>query len=509
MIRPRSTRSRRSGLLLTSCVLMAGGLFILLLNSASSPIHVGSHRLGDAFELAAAGLGILVAGMIYWWARHRGRIDPFEAPIWFSLNAYGQVVLNVWLLQRDQGFSGYVSSVTTESAPTVAVLLMAVGLLAFWAGYLATTRFVASRPRFIQHRPGKPRWRLIILLWFVCQMLEVLSVVSGASGYLALRASAWTNYLAFSAHLGNLATFLLLLQHFRHPRTMGWLWLFALVAANVSIGLVMGTKSAVFVLLYAVMAIYYARRRLSVRWLAMGLLALLVIVPTVNTFRANLYAAGFNRTSGAAFGDRVPILQSSLVSTLSNPLAGLAEQTRETFEQRQGSLLEIMVAIMAVHPDLRPFVGLDMLAYFAEQTIPRIFWPAKPTARPDLYLILSSYLGLPDHSLATPGQFADAYRAGGWPFVIVWLSLLGALSAWFYSHGPRTGDLAGTAFYLLLVTSFVTYEDHILTTTMELVKFGILLWLANRYLLFEAAKGQSRSHSDLALGGRTDPQQAC
>jgi hypothetical protein len=509
MIRPRPTRNRRSGLLLTSCVLMVGGLFILLLNNAASPIRLGSHRLGDAFELAAAGLGILVAGMVYWWARRRGRLDPFDAPVWFSVNAYGQVVLNVWILQRDQGFSGYVSSMTTESAPAMAVFLMGVGLLAFWGGYLAATRFLSSRPRPVQHRPGKPRWRLIILLWFVCEVLEVLSVISGGSGYLALGASIWTNYLAFAAHLGDLATFLLLLQHFRYPRTIGWLWLFALVATNVSLGLVMGTKSAVFVLLYAVMAIYYVRRRLSVRWLAVGFLALLVIVPTVNTFRANLYAAGFDRTAGAAFGDRVPILHSSLASTLSNPLSGLAEQTRDTFEQRQGSLLEITVAIMAVHPTLRPFIGLDILAYFAEQTIPRVFWPGKPAGHPNLYLILSSYLGLPDHSWATPGQFADAYRAGGWPFVIIWLSLLGALSAWFYSHGPRTGDLAGTAFYLLLLTSFVTYEDHIVTTTMEFLKFGVLLLLANRYLLFKPPKRQSRSHSDLVLPGGTGSRQTC
>jgi hypothetical protein len=223
-------------------------------------------------------------------------------------------------------------------------------------------------------------------------------------------------------------------------------------------------------------------------------------VPTVNTFRANLYVAGYDRAAGAGFGDRLPILLSSLGSTMSNPLSGLAQQTRTTFERRQGSLLEITAAIMSVHPKIKPFVGPDLIATFAEQAIPRILWPGKPSGHPELYLILSAYLGLPDHSWATPGQFADAYRAGGWLLVVLWFCSLGALMAWFYTRGPGTGDLGGTAFYLLMLTSFVTYDGHVMRTTLELLKFGTLLWLANRYLLFQP--------TDRRLAGLSSPKGA-
>ncbi len=484
MTRLRQTGIRRSGFLLAAFILMVAAMSIVVLSTDASPFRLGTHRLGGAFELAAAGLGAVVAGTIYWWARRRGRFDPFEMPVWFSLNAYGQVVFNVWILQREQGFSRFVSNMATPSTPALAVLLMAVGLSALWAGYVATTRLLRSRPRPTPNLPGKPRWRLIVGIWAVCKLLEVMSVVSGANAYLPLRSSVWTNYVAFAGHLGDLTAFLLLLYHFRHPRTISWLWLVGMAATNILLGLVVGTKTAVYVLIYAVMAIFYARNRLSVRWLATGFLALLMIVPTVNTFRTNLYRAGFSRSLGAGFAERVPILFSTLGDTLSNPLSGLADETRDTFERRQGILLEVTVAMMAVHPRLQPFVGLDMFTAFAEQAVPRFLWPGKPAGMLDLYLILPTYLGLPNHSLATPGQFGDAYRAGGWLFVVAWFSLLGALSAWLYARGPGSGDLGGTAFYLLMLTSFITYEDHLVSTSMEILKFGIPLWLANRYLLF-------------------------
>ena len=495
MISSARARSFRSGLLVTACALIALALLIPLLSAEGSPLRVGAHSLGAAFELAAAGLGLLVAAVVVWWARRRGRFDPFEPPVWFSLNAYGQVVLNVWLLQRDVHFRPFVANMATESTPVAAVLLMAIGLSALWVGYLAATRYFGSRPGLARHVPRQPRWHLIVGLWFVCTLVQALSVVAGAIGYLSLTGSVWTSYLAFAGHLGDLAAFVLLLHHFRHPRATGWLWLLVVIATNVVLGLVVGTKTAVLVLLYIVMAIYYARRRLSARWLALGFLALLLVVPTVNSFRTNLYAAGFDRTAGAGFGDRLPILVSSVSSTLSNPLSGLAEQTRDTFEQRQGSLLEITVSIMAVHPNLKPFVGLDMLAELAVQTIPRVFWPGKPAGHPDLYLILSLYLGVPDYTWATPGQFGDAYRAGGWPLVVLWLCLLGAVMAWFYARGPGRGELAGTAFYLLILTSFVTYDGHLLRVIMELPKFVVLLWLVNNYLLFRPASRQSSKAS--------------
>lgn len=493
MTGPRRTGISRSSLLIASGTLIALALLIPLLNSEGSPIRVGAHSLGASFELAAAGLGMLVVGTVVWWAYRRGRFDPFELPVWFSLNAYGQIVFNIWVLQPDLRFRPFVASMATESMPAVAVLLMGVGLLALWAGYVSVTRVLQSRPVRSRLEPGKPRWALIVGAWFVCKLLEILAVVSGATGYLAQRGSVWSSYLAFFLHLGNLTAFVLLLQHFRHPRLIGWLWLVGMAATNIFLGLVVGTKGAVYVLLYAVMAIYYARRKLSARWLVAGFLALMVSVPTVNTFRESLYDAGFDRSQGAGFEERVPILLSALSETLSNPLSSLAKQTQGTFEQRQGGVLEITVSMMAIHPGVRPFVGLDMLSGIVEQLIPRFLWPGKPAGHLDLYLILSSYLGLPDHSWATPGQFADAYRTGGWPFVVAWFWLLGALMAWFYARGPGSGDLARTAFYLLIAISFLTYENHVNNTTLELLKFAIVLWFANSRLLFDAPHGKRRS----------------
>lgn len=486
------TRSR-SGMLWFSGISFGLGFLVLLLSLDASPLYLGRHSLGIGFEIASGALGIWLALILFWWFRHQRRVDVFELPVWFSLNAFGQVVLNIWALQPDVRLTPFVTSIMTESTPVVAILLMAVGISALWAGYLAATHLIRSQRHPVQRTHYKPRWRLIAGIWLFSTLLQAVSVAGGAVGYLPLTGSVWASYIAFVGYLGQLTTFMLLLQHFSHPRTIGWLWLFGMASTNILLGLIEGTKGAVLVLLYVVMAIYYARRRVSARWLAVGFLALVLTVPTVNTFRTNLYRAGFDRSTGAGLSDRMSVLLSSLGDTLSYPLSGLAVETRETFEQRQGTILEITISMLAVHPDLRPFVGLDMLSYLAQESIPRVFWPGKPAGTRDLYLIVSSYLGLPDFSLATPGQFADAYRVGGWPFAAIWLCLLGILMAWFYSHGPAIGDLTGTAFCLLMLTSCLDYEYHVALTTLELLKFGLPLWLISRFVLVEATD-QSSPH---------------
>jgi len=157
---------------------------------------------------------------------------------------------------------------------------------------------------------------------------------------------------------------------------------------------------------------------------------------------------------------------------------------------------------MAAHPGLRPYVGLDMISYFASQVIPRVFWPGKPVGHSELYLIATSYLGAPnDLSFATPGQFADAYRAGGWLFVVLWFGIMGASGAWLYQRGPRQGSLAGTAFYLLMLTSFLTYDNHVMRTLLELLKFGFPIWILTMYVLFEpVGQGQQTADSQYCGG---------
>ena len=477
-------------------VVTSWGLALLCLGFmfGEGPFGLPKHVLGNSFDVVSAGLGVWLVLIMLWWARQRGKFDPFEFPVWFSLNAYVQVVLNVWLFQRDIKLSSPWLKSNADIMMTQAVLLIGVGLTVLWAGYVWFYRLLQRHPRWTQLAAESPRLQIIVAVWLVMWLLGMLSVVTGRQGYLpGTKGFLWTNYLAFVTRLGDLTTFVLMLYHFRHPTRVGRMWLVFACGSYVLLGLVVGTKGAVFILLYALMAIYYATGRLAKMWLVAGLLALFVAVPTMNAFRSDLFGAGFDRSAGAAFVERVSILVESVQQTLTQPFSSLAEETRGTFEIRQGSILEITAAMITVHPASRPYIGFDLLEVIIPQVIPRLLWPGKTTVRPELYNISSVYLGTPaETSFASPGNFAEAYRAGGWLFVAFWFWALGAFGAWLYQKGPGRGNLPGTAFYLMLLIGIVTYDRELLVVIVQLLQFGTLAWILTMYVMFEPLR---RRHS--------------
>ena len=73
--------------------------------------------------------------MILYFSRRTRQIDIFEFPIWLSLNAYFQVVFNIWILQRDtKFFSPWLQSGYRQIAP-ITILLIGVGITSF-VGFL-------------------------------------------------------------------------------------------------------------------------------------------------------------------------------------------------------------------------------------------------------------------------------------------------------------------------------------------------------------------------------------
>ena len=149
---------------------------------------------------------------------------------------------------------------------------------------------------------------------------------------------------------------------------------------------------------------------------------------------------------------------------------------------------------MFLHPSLEPFVGLEMVEYFFPQLIPRVLFPFKSTERSSLYMITTMYGGATyEYSFTAIGQFADSYRAGGWPIVIIWFSALGIFTAWLYLQGPGSGNLAGTVFYITLLTLILRYDFDIVTILIQLIQFSILLWLIVTRGMFEWTGGHERT----------------
>jgi hypothetical protein len=443
-----------------------------------------THVLGAGFEVASLVLGLWLSLIIFWWAQHRRKLDLFELPVWFSLNAYVQVVANVWWFQRNVIPTSPLVKGRYASLAVPVVLLMGIGLTAMWIGYVLSQKLLVRQSRTLVPKQVELRLGRTYGVWLVASLISTMSVVMGFQGYLAVSGDIGQNYLLFVTLLANLATFSLMLHHFRRPTPVGRVWLLFACGSTLLLGLLVGTRGAAFILLYALMAKFYASGRLSWRWVLTGVVVLVVAAPTATLFRTNLFRSGYSRTAGAPIMDRVNILAGSWEEIVTQSPSALLGQTRDVFKGRQGSIFELTAAVLAAHPSSMPFQGFEFARQFAVWAVPRFLWPGKPSGRPDLYMVSTTYMGSPsEQSFAALGQFADAYRVAGWPFVVFWFLSLGCLSALVYSRGPGRGSLPGTAFYLVLLIGVLNFNNDLFGTALRLVQMVPLLWIIQKFVM--------------------------
>jgi hypothetical protein len=479
VINPIGLDRRRSDLLELSLLCIGLAVVLVVVNAIDLPEHV----LGFTFEINAAGLGIWLAILIVWWARKRGKLDPFELPVWFSLNAYGQAVLPNWLLRRNLIIG--IPSLRANPGPKMveAVWLFGFGLTCLWLGYVWTSRWLEKHPPRTQPVAGSIRAKVVLAVWFASWLLSIVSVVAGYNTYLGSRLTfVWTNYLAFIQLIGWAAWSALLLHHFRQPTGLGWIWMTIALGSDVWLGLVSGTKKPVLTFFWLLMHTYYVRGKLSWRWMAFGLAGAILIIPSVNYIREDLHTVN-TLGAGVEFENRLQIVSEAVQEAVHRPLTALTNETTDTVLKRQGELLQITASVLALHPGSMPFLGLDMLWDFFQQLIPRLVWTNKPVGLSALDDITGVYYGLPSTRSAI-GQFADSYRAGGWPFVALWFIGIGSLSAWIYRQGPGNGNIPWMVFYFLILSNIVTYDISLKTLLLRLIQMGPLVWIAITHMLY-------------------------
>jgi len=419
--------------------------------------------------------------LMLWWSWRRGKFDLFEPPVWISLNLYLQVVLNVWLLQRDR--TPAIPWVRSNYATVIplAVMLFGVALTIFWGAYAWAYSRLSNRP--VKPVSSRMRLQAVILIWVLGWIVGVISAVVGTSSYLGASGSVWQNYIAFVEIITDAATAALVIYHFRRPSVIGWVWLGFVIVSDIAASLIVGSKLFALSLLWLIVYIYYATNRLPKRWLAAGFVVVVLFVPVVNQFRNILWKVG--ESQAVSFSGRLVSLADAMSTTLSQPLSSAFENTTQTFEQRQGSMVDLTASVLYLTPSQLPYVGREMAQYFFQQIIPRVIWPDKPADRPSILYITSTYGGASsEYAFTEIGLVADSYRAGGLPTVVIWFVLTGLFCAWLYDYGIVRGSTAGIVFYVTVLVHLIRYEADITTTSLYLIEFVPLIWLIVTRIMF-------------------------
>jgi hypothetical protein len=484
--------SKRAMALFLSLTFFFLGFFLIIFMAQQSSLR--THLYGISFELISFSLGLVLVIIIGAWVKLNQRFDPFEFPIWLSMNVYIQVIMNVWLLQRDRG-SSIPWLINNPSTLTLAVVLFGVSLVMLWTGYILVYRWTDGSKQMPKTKREVVNISHTYLVWFVTWLIGIYVTLAGIGSYLGSGISsnlAWLNYYQFAAVIGSAATATLTILHFKKPSRASWMWSSVVLGSQIILSVIAGSKSFVLLLIWFVMYFYYARRSLPRFWVIVAGMLVILLVPVVNRYRVELHALDSGK--GVSLAARVNALADSVAETTSQPLQSSFESTKNTFQVRQGSLLEITASVLALHPDRMPFVGTEMVNEFFPQLIPRVFWPEKPVSLSPLYKITTVYTGAAtEYSFSSIGLSADAYRAGGWITVIIFFFLLGGLLAWLYRIGPQSGSLAGTVFYTTLLSNLILYDKDVFGLLVNLAQFGPIIWVTIRLVLFRNVENHNAS----------------
>lgn len=375
------------------------------------------------------------------------------------------------------------------------------GLVALLASYGLPLGRAAS---MAMPRPNV-HWRPAVTLAVACAMLafgwtvQVLVAVGAlppdiGSGVL----SAFSSFLVY----GNV---LLTYEWLRARSPVAFFLLCVTVPVTSALGFFTGSKTyALIAPMMVVLTLVVVRRRIRLRWIVVGVLALVLLYPT-NQFFRDVILEDNSRTVVDVLRDPNSALErvGSFVSS-----SRFGEYTAAGLTATGGRLdgLGVTSVIVRDTPRVSPFQNGRTLGLFFLAFVPRLFWPSKPTITIGNW-ITEVYGSGPDVALVSatgPTQVGDYYLNFGTAGVIGGMMLLGTLLR--MAHEALLRDESPTAPAILaaivvLYNLTIRFEGNVAAqyanTAFALIPIAVIA-LAVRVAFPEARPRGAPAHSPRA-----------
>lgn len=319
------------------------------------------------------------------------------------------------------------------------------------------------------------------ILWLVAVAALAGSLSSGELGYLADPTAALTAtssssaLLAALAQTGVLATLIAAwrLAVLRSPGSA--ILLCWVMSTQILVGLFKGSKEAAILQLVAFVVGYSAQRKLKLRTIAASaVITIFIIAPFVTIYRAQLNGVNGRLTPTEALSG---VDFSQLISSTLDQNSASGSQSQ--FLTRWSRIGDVSI-IVAQTPSRVPFIapaelfGGPILGF-----VPRSIWPGKPVLDAG-YQVNQIYYGAPPtvYSSSAVTPYADLYRHGGFPVLVVGMLVLGFFVRTVDSRASENGDGDIRLMFLpmILFTALVKQEVDYLGLSASIV--SILLTAA-------------------------------
>lgn len=401
--------------------------------------------------------------------------------------------------QDDLRLSRGIMYFPSEGSLTVAMLLTVGGELVFLAAFSLAT-FLSKKISVALYNPSYTptiSWARITKFYCVLAFL-VYALAALTIGYLPVS----VRYLAtqlLNVYLG-LSILLYLGYTYQRRRLIGLAYLLAIGMSFV--GVIQGMLTAIvgpLVLLF--LARWVWGRVFNVKWVILGILAILFINPVKNEFRSLPSWLNSDTSSFVSVEERLKDWSTSIERVW---IEGSADDSvYASTASRTSDLLSFSQAIDQV-PEIVPYnngEGMDMAMLF---WIPRVVWPSKGTSTDliyDRYAITFGYLSEQEIGRTAVGIsiFTEGYWNFGVPGVFIFLCVAGLLLGTFFGNNGRVGQVS-TLVALAYVAPTVLILQALSVTIASLPSFLVGIYLVLRFFTLTSTM---LSHVTLKLRGRT------
>lgn len=322
-------------------------------------------------------------------------------------------------------------------------------------------------------------------LWMIAAVVFVLSFFRGSLGYLSDPTAALSTtssagaVLAALAQTGVLATLTAAWRVAVRRSTGSVILLLWVISTQTVGGLFQGSKEVAILQLVALVVGYSTRRKLRLKTVVLSaVLAIFVVAPFVTTYRSHLNGDNGRLTPVEAFTN---INFSQLINTALNQSD--AGDSQNQFLVRWSRIGDVSV-IVTQTPSRVPFLSpVELLTGPFLGFIPRSIWPSKPILDAG-YQVNQIYYGRPStiYSSAAVPVYADLYRHGGFPVLVVGMLFLGFFVRMIDSRTSTSGEVDLRLMFLpmLLFTSLVKQEVGYLALTASLLSILLTSAVAAR-----------------------------
>ncbi len=371
---------------------------------------------------------------------------------------------------------------------TLALLYITLGVIAFWLGYYSR---IGVSMHQLAHRPALEYLRsqaiirsgVVATLYVVGLAARLLMLRLGLYGYLKdpgyYAGVSYAEPLLRVQDFCGYALVLAWLDWYSHPQdNRRRLFAVFFLLSEMLWGFFSGMKADLILPLLLVAMIHtYKRKRLPLKYAAVGVMLLILVYPINGLYRQMFRSGQIEVSNPLDMISNTPALVDEVLLRFDDPNLYVESGYESTVTR--ASMLEYYALLVKYLDQTGAYWrGRTMWMLPALIVVPRALWPDKPVSNIGYWFAVNVY-GQDPHikSSVAITQAGDLYLQFGLPSLLVGMSLIGITFRFFYERYGRPCSNYSLFFYVLVLARLMRLDEDVTFLAAGMLRLCVILFV--------------------------------